>query len=53
MRSALAFLIFAVSYPIRAITDDVQEHTYHVYVPRLAGFLMILFAIFEKNRRGS
>jgi hypothetical protein len=48
---ALAFAIFATSYVVRAVTDDVTEHTYYVYVPRLLGFLLILFAIFDKNRR--
>lgn len=48
---ALAFLIFGASYTIRGLTHDVAEHTYGVYVPRLVGFVLILFAIYDKNRR--
>lgn len=50
---ALAFLIFSVSYTIRTVTQDTLEHTYYVYLPRVAGFLLILFAIIDKNRRGA
>ncbi|HEU0037001.1 MAG TPA: DUF5985 family protein [Kofleriaceae bacterium] len=50
---ALAFLIFGVSYAIRTLTHDTMEHTYYVYMPRVVGFLLILFAIFDKNRRGA
>jgi dolichyl-phosphate-mannose--protein O-mannosyl transferase len=46
-----AFAIFAVSYALRALTHDVHEHTYYVYLPRLVGFLLILAAILDKNRR--
>lgn len=48
---ALAFLIFGSSYTIRGLTNDVAEHTYGVYMPRLLGFVLILFAIYDKNRR--
>jgi hypothetical protein len=48
---ATAFFIFAISNAVRAVSNDVAEQTYYVYVPRLVGFLLILFAIFEKNRR--
>jgi hypothetical protein len=50
---ALAFLIFSVGYLIRSLTNDVAEQTYAVYLPRLFGFLLILYAIFDKNRRAS
>jgi hypothetical protein len=45
---ALAFVSFACGFAIRAITS---EHDYVVYLPRLIGFLVILIAIFDKNRR--
>lgn len=50
---ALAFVVFAAGYLIRTLTNDVAEQTYAVYLPRLFGFLLILYAIYDKNRRAS
>ena len=45
---ALAFGTFAVGFTVRGLS--ITDHEYVVYLPRLVGFLIILFAIFDKNR---
>ncbi len=52
------FLLFAASFAILAIhrvvlfaSEDPAEHRPLVYVARLAAYLIILFAIHDKNRR--
>lgn len=48
---AAAFLTFGLGWTIRTFDPGVDEHAHLVYLPRLAGFLMILLAIYDKNRR--
>ena len=50
---ALAFALFGGSFAVRAITPSVLEQTYYSYLPRLVGFVLIGFAIFDKNRRSN
>lgn len=45
-----AFWCFAAGFLIR-IVSEVDEHRPYVFVPRLVGFLFIIIAIFDKNRR--
>jgi hypothetical protein len=47
---ALAFWCFALGFVLRVVTE-VDEHRAYVFIPRLAGFIFIILAIFEKNRR--
>ena len=47
---AVAFWMFAAGLMLRAFTP-IGEHGYVVFLPRLAGFLLILVAILDKNRR--
>ncbi len=45
-----AFWCFAAGWVLRiAIAHD--EHQAYVFLPRLVGFLLIIVAIFDKNRR--
>jgi hypothetical protein len=45
-----AFACFAAGWTLRiAIAYD--EHQAYVFLPRLLGFLLIIVAIFDKNRR--
>lgn len=45
-----AFACFAAGWTLRvALASD--EHQAYVFIPRLVGFLLIIFAIFDKNRR--
>lgn len=48
---AAAFWIFAAGWVIRASMHIAGEHAHLVYLPRLVAFLVILFAIYDKNRR--
>lgn len=50
---ASAFWIFAIGWGIRAFLDIADEHGHLAYLPRLFAFLLILVAIFDKNRRSS
>ena len=50
---ALAFATLAVSYLFRAAVDNASEFRPHVYLIRLAAFLLIIAAIVENNRRAS
>ena len=45
-----AFWTFAVGWVIRTLVPSAPEHGYLLYLPRLAGFVMILLAILNKNR---
>ena len=47
-----AFWVFATGWVIRAFADASAEDVHHVYVPRLLGFVHILAAILDKNRKG-
>jgi hypothetical protein len=45
-----AFACFAAGWTLRvALAYD--EHQAYVFIPRLVGFLLIIIAIFDKNRR--
>lgn len=48
-----AFWIFATGWIIRVFDSNPDEHAHLVYLPRLVGFVMILIAILDKNRRSS
>ena len=48
---AAAFWVFMVGWLLKLAGPDYEEHTHYLYLPRLAGFLMILLAILLKNRR--
>jgi hypothetical protein len=48
---AIAFWVFGLGWIIRVFQPGVPEHGHWGYVPRLVAFLMIIFAILDKNRR--
>jgi hypothetical protein len=48
---AAAFWTFGLGWVIRTFDPGVGEHAHLVYLPRLAGFLMIVIAILDKNRQ--
>jgi hypothetical protein len=45
-----AFGCFAAGWTLR-IAVAYDEHQAYVFLPRLVGFLLIIIAIFDKNRR--
>jgi len=47
---AAAFWCFAIGLVIRVVTG-IDEQRAYVFIPRLVGFLLIIVAIFDKNRR--
>lgn len=47
---AAAFWCFAAGLAIRVVTG-IDEQRAYVFIPRLLGFLLIIVAIFDKNRR--
>ena len=49
---AVAFLLMGIERIISAATLPGEAH-FHVFLLRLAAFLMIIFAILDKNRRSS
>lgn len=50
---ACAFGCFALGWTIAALAPSFGERTYVMFLPRLLGFLLIAFAILDKNRRSS
>lgn len=46
-----AFWVFSFGWGLRAFVPSSEEHRYLMYLPRLLGFVLILIAIFDKNRR--
>lgn len=46
---AAAFLVFGVAQPLPTILGGPSEHRSPVYLLRLAGFLLIIWAILRKN----
>ncbi len=46
-----AFWAFALGWTLRAFGPSSVEHAHYIYLPRLAGFLLIVMAIVDKNRR--
>ena len=49
---ALAFLLFGLQRLALALTEPVEESRTGLYLVRLFGFLLILAAIADKNRKG-
>lgn len=50
---AAAFCAFAAGWVLRSFGPGSADHAYYVYLPRLAGFVLILVAIVDKNRRAT
>lgn len=48
---AAAFWVFGAGQVIRTLDIAQSEHAHLVFLPRLAGYLMILLAILNKNRQ--
>jgi len=48
---AAAFIAFALNWLAIALTQPAQEGSYAVYLLRLAGFLILIAGILDKNRR--
>jgi hypothetical protein len=49
----LGFSIFAANRLVLALLDEGHEASTYVYLSRLLAFVMILFAIIDKNRKGA
>ncbi len=47
---AAAFWCFSLGFLIRVVTG-IDEHRAFIFIPRLIGFVLIILAIFDKNRR--
>jgi zinc transporter ZupT len=50
---ALAFLLFAINQGLITGIETSRDEKSLVYLLRLAGFALIIFAIFHKNRRSN
>lgn len=50
---AIAFVLFAVQRLLLALTTQTVEDAAPLYVIRLLGFLVLLWAIVDKNRASS
>lgn len=48
---ALAFWILAFNYAVRGLYPAATEWQVSIFLVRLLAFCLILFAIFDKNRR--
>lgn len=48
---AVAFAMFTVNYLILAVVQMADETRFYAYLPRLSGFVLILAAIVDRNRR--
>jgi hypothetical protein len=51
LRFAFAFWALALSYALLGVVAFATEWRVYVFMVRLAAFCLILYAIFEKNRR--
>lgn len=51
LRFAFAFWILALSYLLLGVISFATEWRVYVFMVRLSAFCMILYGIFEKNRR--
>jgi hypothetical protein len=49
---AVAFAVLAMNRAALALTHPTAESTPYFYLARLAAFLLIAFAVIDKNRRG-
>lgn len=47
---AVAFVLFAANWIALAVIDPPRESQHYVYLLRLAAFLLIAFAVIDKNR---
>lgn len=47
---AVAFVLFAANWTALALIDPPRESQHYVYLLRLAAFLLIAFAVLQKNR---
>ncbi|MCP3100927.1 DUF5985 family protein [Myxococcus sp. K15C18031901] len=45
-----AFVLLAVNSVAAALMDSLDERRYYLYLARLVAFLVILYAIWDKNR---
>jgi Family of unknown function (DUF5985) len=48
---AIAFWMFTINFLLLALVNTTDETRFYAFLPRLAGFLMILAAIVDRNRR--
>ena len=48
---AIAFGMFMLNYALLALMNISDETRVYVYLPRLAGFILILYAIVDRNQR--
>ena len=48
---AVAFAMFACNYFVLALVPPGDENRFFAYLPRLAGFVLLLVAIADHNRR--
>ncbi|CAN5916015.1 hypothetical protein BH11MYX3_BH11MYX3_11740 [soil metagenome] len=48
-----AFWVFAISWTLRAFMPSLGDQAHLIFLPRLLGFLLIIAAIIDKNRRSS
>lgn len=49
----LAFSVFGLNRIVLALLDEGHEASTYVYLSRLLAFVMILFAIVDKNRKSA
>ena len=49
----LAFSVFAVNRLVLELLDEGHEASTYVYLSRLLAFVMILYAIIDKNRKSA
>lgn len=47
---AVAFVLFAANWTALAVIDPPRESQHYVYLLRLAAFVLIAFAVLQKNR---
>ncbi|GEN05845.1 hypothetical protein SAMN05443572_101608 [Myxococcus fulvus] len=47
---ALSFAVLGVNSVVAGLIDVQDERRYYIYVARLVAFLIILYAIWDKNR---
>lgn len=48
---AAAFWAFMVGWVVKLFIPDYTDHTHYLYLFRLSGFVLILIAIWRKNRQ--
>jgi len=49
---SLAFALLGLNSVASALMESMDERRYYLYVARLVAFLIILYAIWDKNRAG-